>query len=524
MPTTETTSVPANQVGTATDDTAFFGHPRGLSTLFFTEMWERFSYYGMRALLILFMTAPITAGGLGFEARDAGVIYATYTAFVYLLSLPGGWIADKFLGLRRSVFIGGVIIMFGHISLALPGIATFYLGLVLVVLGTGLLKPNISALVGQLYLPDDARRDAGFSIYYMGINLGAFIAPLVCGTLAQAEWFKAFLMNLGIDPKGSWHWGFGAAAVGMFLGLVQFVLTGKFLGNAGAAPAPNPNAEEARKTKRQLILGVGITLAILALIAILGVTNTIQINADNISVVIGIAYVIVTIGYFGALFAQEWTPVERNRLIVIVVLFVCAAVFWSAFEQAGSSLNLFADRYTNNTLFGMAFPSSYFQSLNSLFVISLAPVFAWLWVWLSQRSLEPSSPVKFAIGLLGVGLGFVILVPPAFTIIGAPEGFRVSPMWLVMVYLIHTIAELCLSPVGLSTVTKLAPERVVGQMMGVWFLGASVGNFAGGQIASLFETFPLPWLFLSVFATAGLASLVLFLLVRPIRNLMGGIK
>ena len=354
MPTTETTSVPANQVGTATDDAAFFGHPRGLSTLFFTEMWERFSYYGMRALLILFMTAPITAGGLGFEARDAGVIYATYTAFVYLLSLPGGWIADKFLGLRRSVFIGGVIIMFGHISLALPGIATFYLGLVLVVLGTGLLKPNISALVGQLYSPDDARRDAGFSIYYMGINLGAFIAPLVCGTLAQAEWFKAFLMNLGIDPKGSWHWGFGAAAVGMFLGLVQFVLTGKFLGNAGAAPAPNPNAEEARKAKRQLILGVGITLAILALIAILGVTNTIQINADNISAVIGIAYVIVTIGYFGALFAQEWTPVERNRLIVIVVLFVCAAVFWSAFEQAGSSLNLFADRYTNNTLFGMA--------------------------------------------------------------------------------------------------------------------------------------------------------------------------
>jgi POT family proton-dependent oligopeptide transporter len=393
-----------------------------------------------------------------------------------------------------------------------------------VVLGTGLLKPNISALVGQLYSPDDARRDAGFSIYYMGINLGAFVAPLVCGTLAQAEWFKAFLMNLGIDPKGSWHWGFGAAAVGMFLGLVQFVLTGKFLGNAGAAPAPAQNAEEAQKTKRQLILGVGMTLAILMLVAILGVTNTIQINADNISFVIGVAYVIVTFGYFGVLFAQEWTPVERNRLVVIVVLFICAAIFWSAFEQAGSSLNLFADRYTNNTLFGIAFPSSYFQSLNSLFVILLAPVFAWLWMWLSKHNLEPSSPTKFAIGLLGAGLGFVILVPPAFTIVGAPEGFRVSPMWLVMVYLIHTMAELCLSPVGLSTVTKLAPERVVGQMMGVWFLGASVGNFAGGQIASLFETFPLPWLFLSVFATAGLASLVLFLLVKPIRNLMGGIK
>jgi POT family proton-dependent oligopeptide transporter len=305
---------------------------------------------------------------------------------------------------------------------------------------------------------------------------------------------------------------------------VQFVLTGKFLGQAGAPPAPNPDAEQTQKAKRQLILGISVVVGILGLVAILGATNAIEINADNISFVIGVAYVIVTVGYFGALFAQEWTPVERNRLIVIVVLFVCAAVFWSAFEQAGSSLNLFADRYTNTTLFGIAFPSSYFQSLNSLFVISLAPAFAALWVWLGKRNLEPSSPVKFAIGLLGVGLGFVILVPPAFTITGAPEGFRVSPMWLVMVYLIHTIAELCLSPVGLSTVTKLAPERVVGQMMGVWFLGASVGNFAGGQIASLFETFPLPWLFLSVFATAGLASLVLFLLVRPIRNLMGGIK
>ncbi|MFN3426827.1 MAG: peptide MFS transporter [Candidatus Thermochlorobacter sp.] len=523
MPSPDTASLQTTTVS-ASNDTAFFGHPRGLSTLFFTEMWERFSYYGMRALLILFMTAPVTAGGLGFEARDAGVIYATYTAFVYLLSLPGGWIADKFLGLRRSVFIGGVIIMLGHISLALPGITTFYLGLVLVVLGTGLLKPNISALVGQLYSPDDARRDAGFSIYYMGINLGAFIAPLVCGTLAQAEWFKDVLTSMGVDPTGSWHWGFGAAAVGMFLGLVQFMLTGNFLGNAGAPPAPNPDAEAAQKTKRQLILGISLVVGLIAVFALLHVTDAVRINADNISFIIGIAYVIVTLGYFAALFAQEWTPLERNRLIVVVVLFVCAAVFWSAFEQAGSSLNLFADRFTRNSLFGVAFPSSYFQSLNSLFVITLAPVFAWLWVWLAKRNLEPSSPVKFAIGLLGVGLGFVILVPPALTLAGAPEGFRVSPMWLVMVYLIHTIAELCLSPVGLSTVTKLAPERVVGQMMGVWFLGASVGNFAGGQIASLFETFPLPLLFLSVFATAGAASLVLFLLIKPIRNLMGGVK
>lgn len=505
-------------------DTAFFGHPRGLSTLFFTEMWERFSYYGMRALLILFMTAPVAAGGLGFDARNAGTIYSLYTAFVYLVSLPGGWIADKLLGLRRSVFIGGVIIMFGHISLAIPSVASFYLGLVLVVIGTGLLKPNISALVGQLYSPDDARRDAGFSIYYMGINIGALVAPLVCGTLAQSDWFKALLTRWGFDPTSSWHWGFGAAAVGMFLGLVQFVLTGNFLGNAGAPPARSHHDDELRQTRKQLLTGLAVTAGLFALGGTLVSTGVLELNADNLSLITGIGYVIVTIAYFAALFAQEWTPVERNRLIVVGVLFICAAVFWSAFEQAGSSLNLFADRYTRNTLFGINFPSSYFQSLNSFFVILLAPLFAWLWIWLAKRNLEPSSPVKFALGLLGVGIGFVILVPPALTLASAPDGTRVSPMWLVMVYLVHTIAELCLSPVGLSTVTKLAPERVVGQMMGVWFLGASVGNFAGGQIASLFETFPLPQLFLSVFATAGISSLILFALVKPIRNLMGGIK
>ncbi|MCS7012484.1 MAG: peptide MFS transporter [Chloroherpetonaceae bacterium] len=522
MPSTQAATT-APLVSTSAD-TAFFGHPRGLSTLFFTEMWERFSYYGMRALLILFMTAPVASGGLGFDARNAGAIYSIYTAFVYLLSLPGGWVADKFLGLRRSVFIGGVIIMCGHISLAIPSVVSFYVGLVLVVLGTGLLKPNISALVGQLYAPEDARRDAGFSIYYMGINLGAFAAPLVCGTLAQSEQFKSLLTGWGIDPNSSWHWGFGAAAVGMFLGLVQFVLTGHFLGNAGAPPPRTQGDGGAQQPQKQLLFGIGGTLILLALGIVVFGTGMLDFNADNLSLIIGVGYVVVTMGYFAALFAQEWTPVERNRLIVVGVLFVCAAIFWSAFEQAGSSLNLFADRYTRNTLFGFNFPSSYFQSLNSLFVIVLAPLFAWLWIWLAKRNLEPSSPVKFALGLLGAGIGFVILVPPALTLASAPEGMRVSPMWLVMVYLIHTIAELCLSPVGLSTVTKLAPERVAGQMMGVWFLGASVGNFAGGQIASLFETFPLPQLFLSVFATAGISSLILFLLVKPIRNLMGGVK
>ncbi|MCU1347667.1 MAG: Di-/tripeptide transporter, partial [Acidobacteria bacterium] len=379
-------------------DKQWLGHPRGLSTLFFTEMWERFSYYGMRALLILYMTAPATANGLGFSTERGTSIYGWYTFGVYAASIPGGWLADKLFGLYRAVFIGGVIIAAGHFCMAFPSVQMFFLGLILIVIGTGLLKPNVSSLVGTLYSKDDNRRDAGFSLFYMGINLGAFIAPLICGYLGQ---------------KINWHWGFAAAGVGMTLGLVQYSFGRKYL---VGSEAPQTDTRTVREEGQPVV-------------------------------------------------KQKLTTEEWKRLSVIGILFIFATLFWAAFEQAGSSLNLFADRFTRLSLFGWEFPSSWFQSEQPLFVIIFAPVFAWLWLRLGRR--EPSSPSKFVFGLVFVGLGFLLLVPAAR--IAQSYHIRVSPLWLTIVYLLHTFGELCLSPVALSMVTKLSPPRMVGLMMGVWF-------------------------------------------------------
>jgi POT family proton-dependent oligopeptide transporter len=497
-------------------DRAFFGHPRGLQTLFFTELWERFSYYGMRAILILFMTAPAAAGGLGMGTADAGVVYGTYTALVYLLALPGGWLADRFLGQRRATFAGGVVILLGHVSLAVPSLPSFYLGLALVVIGTGLLKPSISAMVGQLYAADDERRDAGFSIYYMGINLGAFLAPLACGWLAQSARFRGLLGEAGIAPELSWHFGFAMAAVGMALGLLQYVAGGRHLGDAGRPPAAPADAAAAARQRRQLALGLLAAVAVLGGLALLAASGAVPLTPALVSRGFGWLLLATVVALFGWLFAsQSWTPAERRQLAVIFVLFVGAAVFWSVFEQAGSTLNLFAERSTRTRLLGREFPASWFQSLNPLFIIALAPLFAWLWVRLGPR--EPSSPAKFAIGLLCAGLGFAVLVGASRA---AAEGVQVSPLWLVATYLLHTIGELCLSPVGLSAMTRLAPARIAGLMMGAWFLAASVGNLLGGQVASLYESLELPALFGSVAAFAGAAALLLALLVRPISRML----
>jgi POT family proton-dependent oligopeptide transporter len=493
-------------------DGGFFGHPRGLRTLFFTELWERFSYYGMRAILILFMTAPAAAGGLGMGTADAGVIYGTYTALVYTLALPGGWLADRFLGQRRATLWGGVLILCGHVSLAVPSLPSFYLGLAFVVLGTGLLKPNISAMVGQLYAPEDARRDAGFSIYYMGINLGAFLAPLACGWLAQSPRFQEVLRASGIAPESSWHFGFAMAAVGMALGLLQYLAGGRHLGDAGLAPAPPASPEEAAHWRRQLRVGLLAAGSVGAGAAVLALTGSLAVTAAGVSRAFSWLLLATVVALFGwLLLSGGWTRAERRQLLVILVLFVGAAVFWSVFEQAGSTLNLFAERSTGRTLFGREFPASWFQSLNPLFIILLAPVFAWLWVRLGSR--EPGSPAKFALGLLCAGLGFAVLVGAARL---ARDGVQVSPLWLVATYLLHTIGELCLSPVGLSAMTRLAPARVAGLMMGVWFLAASVGNLLGGQVASLYESLSLPALFGAVAAFALAAAALLALLARPI--------
>ncbi|HEY4590283.1 MAG TPA: peptide MFS transporter [Thermoanaerobaculia bacterium] len=488
-------------------DTRFFGHPRGLSTLFFTEMWERFSFYGMRAILLLFMTAAVTEGGLGWSAAKAGPIYGLYTSMVYLTALPGGWIADRLIGQQRSVLVGGILIALGHVSLTFHLLPAFFLGLFLIVCGTGLLKPNISTMVGGLYGPDDARRDAGFSIFYMGINLGAFSAPLVCGFLGQSVQFRGFLQSHGFNPLNSWHWGFGAAAVGMTIGLVQYVLGGRHLAKTGLVLDLDPGTRA--RNLRGLLIGAAVVAVLCAVLWLLPVP---------VMTVMRYLLPLLPVAYFVYLFSQPWTPEERKHLWAIAAFFVFAALFWSAFEQAGSTLNLFADRFTRTSIFGFQFPPSWLQAVNSAFVWMLAPFFAWLWIALGRRRLEPSSPAKFSYGLFFAGAGFLVV---AFAALAAGPQGRVSPLWLVTVYLLHTFGELCLSPVGLSTMTKLAPARVVSQMMGVWFLADSLGNFIGGQVASVFEKFPLPWIFGSVAGVCMVFTAVAVALIRPVKRLMG---
>jgi proton-dependent oligopeptide transporter, POT family len=497
-------------------DTRFFGQPKGLQTLFFTEMWERFSYYGMRALLILFMTAPVAAGGLAFDTAKAGAIYGTYVSLVYITSLPGGWLADRFLGQRRATLYGGVLIMLGHISLAIPSLTSFYTGLGLVTLGTGLLKPNVSTLVGELYTPEDERRDAGFSLYYMGINTGAFIAPLVCGWFAQSEQFREILHSAGIAPESSWHWGFGMAAIGMFFGLVQFLAGWKHLGSAGMYPAPVESPEQAVSQRRLLRLGLSTVAGGAILLWLLSVAGVVRITAQGVSNALGLVLLVTTVAFFAWMFfAGRWTAEERKRLVVVLVLFVAAMIFWSVFEQAGSTLNLFAQRDTRTEAFGVAFPPSWLQSVAPFLLVVLSPVFAWIWWRLGPR--DPSSPTKFTIGLVCVSISFAILVFPAQA---TQQGIKVSPLWLVATYFLHTVGELCLSPVGLSAMTRLAPARIVGLTMGVWFLALSVGNYLGGRVGGLYESFSLPALFGAVAAFAAAAAVVLALLIKPIRRML----
>ena len=482
--------------------TGFFGHPRGLATLFFTEFWERFSYYGMRALLILFMTATAVQGGLGFSAEKAGAIYGLYTMFVYLLSVPGGWIADRLIGQRRAVLLGGIIIACGHFSLAFHGLSTFYLGLFLIIVGTGLLKPNVSTMVGELYPEGGARRDAGFSVFYMGINLGAFVAPLLCGYLGQ---------------RIEWHYGFAAAGIGMVLGLVQYLLGGKYLGSIGMTANAGDDPAQRRKATLLLAIFAAVALAVAATMFAGVVPVTAQKLAGSAGVVVvGLAVVFFAYQFlWGGLVGDE-----RKRMAAIAVLFVFSALFWSGFEQAGSSLNLFAERLTDRHIGGWEMPASWLQSVNAIFIILLAPVFSWLWLWLKER--QPSAPLKFALGLVFLGLGFGVMVLAALRTNGGTQ--QVLPTWLVLTYLFHTIGELCLSPVGLSMVTKLAPHRKVGQMMGIWFMTLSLGNLLAGLVGGRFETLPLPQLFGAVFATTAGAGLLLALFARPVHKLMSGVE
>ena len=495
----------AASLNAARADTSFFGHPRGLATLFFTEMWERFSYYGMRAILIFYLTASVARGGLGFTDSKAGAVYGLYTAMVYLMCLGGGWIADRITGQRRAVLIGGIFIACGEFCLVVPAEMAFYFGLVLLVCGTGLLKGNVSTIVGQLYAQGDPRRDSGFSIFYMGINIGALISPLFCGYVGE---------------RISWRLGFGLAGLGMLAGLVQYLVTSRHLGSAGLLPASTGNAEEDRREKKKAIRGVGIGVAVLAVLAALGTSGVVELNATMISDGLGWCLLGISVVVFSWLiFFGNWSPVERRRCAAILVLFISSALFWAAFEQAGSSLSLFAERGTDCRIFGYSFPASWFQSVQPVFVILLAPVFAWLWLAMGRR--EPSSPGKFSLGLLSGGLAFAILIPAAYLVV---SGSKVAPYWLVGTYLLQTLGELCLSPVGLSAMTKLAPARAAGFMMGIWFLSTSIGNWLAGKAASMYSSMPLPTLFGSVAVFSIAAAVVLAILIKPTVRLMQGVK
>jgi proton-dependent oligopeptide transporter, POT family len=481
-------------------------HPRGLYTLFFTEMWERFSYYGMRALLVLFMVDTVAKGGMGMTDKIATAIYGLYTAAVYLMSLPGGWLSDRLWGAQRTVWIGGIIIALGHFTLAVSSVQTFYLGLVLVVIGSGTLKPNMSALVADLYPEGGSRRDAGFTIFYMGVNLGAFIGPLVCGWLATTY---------------GWHYGFAAAGVGMVLGLIQFRLSRHLLGNAGTQ---RENAKPLHPIERAG-LGGGITAVVLMLA--LGMTGVVVLNPVAIAKVMTYVILGIAAAYFIYLFVFfDLNKQEKERVGVILVLFFASALFWAGFEQAGSSFNLFAERLTERQLnwFNYEVPAAWFQALGPVFIIAFAPVFAWLWVWLGRRNFDPSIPVKFAFGLLLLAAGFVVMAGAAKVV---AAGHKAWPTWLISTYLVHTFGELCLSPVGLSSVTKLAPRRLVGQLMGTWFLATSLGNLIAGLLAGEFKADDpgnWPGLYLKITILPTIAGVLLILLAKPIKRWMAGIK
>jgi POT family proton-dependent oligopeptide transporter len=448
-----------------TDASGIGGHPKGLTTLFFTELWERFSYYGMRAILVLYMVAPLAEGGLGFDTKHATSIYGTYTMSVYLTALPGGLIADRWLGARLAVLIGGIIIACGHFSMVFHSMTFFYAGMVLIAIGTGFLKPNISAMVGGLYSENDPRRDSGFSIFYMGINIGAVLAPLVVGFLAQHVGFQRFIASLGFAPSTSWHWGFGAAGIGMTLGLIVFVLKRKQLEGVGDRTQLKKKADEPAPK-------------------------------------------------------QPLTSSDWKRIAAIFIFFLFTILFWGAYEQKGASLNLLAKALVRTEVLGFHFPSSWLQSCTPLFVILLAPIFSMLWVRMGNK--QPSSPVKFTFGLFFIGLAYVLLVPGvAMTAFG-----KISPLWLVGLYFLEVVGEMCLSPVGLSTVTKLAPVKLVGIMMGVWFLAASFGSKLAGYLSGFYvpDAGTLVKLYGGIAAGLLISAGLLALLTPRVKRLMGQVN
>lgn len=446
-------------------DTRFFGHPVGLMNLFVTEMWERMSYYGMRGILVLFMTAAIAEGGLAIGTATAVAIYGLYTASVYFMGLPGGWIADRLIGSQKAVWYGGIVIMCGHIVLAIPNSKMFFIGLILLTIGTGLLKPNISAMVGQLYSSTDERRDSGYALYYLGINLGSLIGYIVCGGLAE---------------KIGWHWGFGAAAVGMAFGLVVFHLTKPTLNGAGEFPT----SPLSPKGKRNSWSVIGLFLVALAVITALLLSGKIGFDPIAMSKVTAVVFTLIFFAYFFWIyFAGKLSLIEKKGMWALLLVCVASTCFWSGFEQAGSSLNLFGRDFVDRGIGSFEMPTSWLQSINSTFILILTPFFVYFWLWLGRRLATPAYGIKMGVGLIIMGLGFVVMI---FAAQAAANG-KVAVFWLVLTYFLHTFGELVLSPISLSAVSKLSPQRFLGQMMGLFILTYSMGSIIAGLLAGRFD-------------------------------------
>jgi POT family proton-dependent oligopeptide transporter len=490
----------SQSVAPAADQPQIFGHPRGLATLFLTEVGERFTYYGMRAILILFMVEALAKGGLGLDDRTANAVYGLYGASTYLLSLFGGWIADRLIGQQRAVFAGGLFIVLGNAMLTVGQPTVFFLGLAVIVLGVGLLKPNVSAIVAQLYPEGGARRDAGFSIFYMGINLGAFVGSWLVPLVAAAY---------------GWAAGFALPAIGMALGLLQFHLTKYYLRGAGAT-VPGTRASW---------WPVIVFLTLVAILAWLVLAG--RLSLDPVAISIGANWIMIAlvIGYFAYLILFAGLDrAERSRAWAMVALVVACAMFWAGYEQAGASFNLFAERYTEREIFGWLMPAGVLQAVNPLFIIVFAPAFAALWVNLGRRMLEPSAPAKFGLGLLFMGAGFLIMFAAAGYVV---QGEKVAATWLVMTYLLHTFGELCLSPVGLSSMTKLAPPRFVGQILGVWFLATAIGVNLAGQFSGNIDpdnVATMPAQFLYLFWWGVIGGVVMLAITPLIKRLMVGVR
>ncbi|UOE55442.1 peptide MFS transporter [Bacillus sp. CMF12] len=480
----------------------FFGHPKGLFTLFFTEFWERFSYYGMRAILVFYMYYEVSKGGLGLDEPTALAIMSIYGSLVYMSGIIGGWMADRLFGTSRAVFYGGILIMLGHIALSIPGsLAMFFVSMVLIVLGTGLLKPNVSSVVGDIYSPEDNRRDAGFSIFYMGINLGGFLAPLIVGTVG---------MNY------NFHLGFAIAAVGMFFGLLVFILTKKKnLGLAGTYVS-NPLSEG---EKKKVYTRIGLGAVVIAILVAIGIPTGL-LTFDSFIALVGVLGIGLPIIYFTVMYrSPKTTEVERSRIIAYIPLFIASVMFWAIQEQGSTILANYADKRTQLDFMGLDISPAWFQSLNPLFIIFFAPVFAWLWVKLGDR--QPSVPQKFSLGLLFAGLSFIVILLPAY--LGGTDSL-VSPLWLVLSYFIVVLGELCLSPVGLSATTKLAPAAFSAQTMSLWFLSNAAAQAINAQIVKFYSPETEMTYFGVIGAAAIVLSIILFMLSPKIQGYMKGVR